>query len=161
MRKLQHPVPDPILTLIGDITVSFALLESTLQFLTGMLLSGEQRIGQIVTAELSFQKLRALCVSLYKERRGDDAPGLEKLRDLMRRAGKIEETRNQITHSVWGAGNTPETVTRFKTTAKEKKGLEFRFEHIDEDRLASLAEGIKVLASDIQGFMFEEASKPS
>lgn len=151
---MQHPVPDPILTRIGDIAVSFALLESTLHFLTWELLGGDQRIGQIVTAELSFRNLRALCVSLYKERAGDDAPGLEKLRDLMRRAGKIEEARNQITHSVWGAGDTPETVTRFKTTAREKHGLEFRFEQIDEGGLASLAEDMKVLASDIQDFMF-------
>jgi hypothetical protein len=70
---LQHPVPVQLLARIGDITVSFALLESTIQTLAGSQLQEHQRIGQIITAELSFRNLRALVTSLYRERHGEDA----------------------------------------------------------------------------------------
>jgi hypothetical protein len=60
---LQHPVPEDHLKAIGDITVSFALLESHIQNLIGSLIYEHQRIGQIITAELSFKNLRALLIS--------------------------------------------------------------------------------------------------
>ncbi len=106
---LQHPVPEKFLVHIGDITVSFALLESTIQSLIGSFIAEHQRIGQIITTELAFRNLRALTISLYKERHGEDTDfGI--LRELMKRAADLEEKRNQITHSVWGAGDTADTV---------------------------------------------------
>ena len=72
MGKLQHPVPPKLLTNIGDITVSFSLLENVLQMLVGALLREHQRIGQIITAQLAFKSLRALVDSLYKEKYGED-----------------------------------------------------------------------------------------
>jgi hypothetical protein len=147
---LQHPVPEPILARIGDITVSFALLESTIQSITGSLIR-DQRIGQIITAELSFRRLRALTLALYRERHGEDND-FETLRSFMKRAENLEEQRNQITHSVWAAGDGANTVTRIKTTAKERHGIRFNFTHTTEDDLAAVADGMKVLAEDIQRF---------
>jgi hypothetical protein len=85
---LKHPVPDSLLAGIGDVTVSFALLESEIQTLAGSQIQDNQRLSQIITAELSFQNLRALTMSLYRERHGEDAD-YEELRDLMRRAEKL------------------------------------------------------------------------
>ena len=65
-------------------------------------------------------------IGLYMERHGEDAD-FAKLREFMRRAADLEEKRNQIAHCVWGAGDGPDTVTRIKTTAKEKHGVQFRF----------------------------------
>jgi hypothetical protein len=148
---LQHPVPEKLLTRIGDITVSFALLESTIQILIGSLIAEHQRIGQIITAELAFKNLRALAASLYKERHGDDAD-FARLKGLMARAAQIEEKRNQITHSAWAAGPVAGAATRIKKTAKEKHGIRFHFENIAEPRLSELANDIKQLAGDIQVF---------
>jgi hypothetical protein len=156
---LKHPVPEPVLARIGDITVSFALLESLIQLLAGFLLRQEQRIGQIVTAELSFRNLRALTLSLYRERHGEDDE-YETLRALMRRASDLEDLRNQITHSIWATGDTAETVTRLKMTAKEKRGLHFDFENVSADDLGEVANEIMQLAHDVQEFWIRGLGLP-
>jgi hypothetical protein len=136
---------------IGDMTVSFTMLESFVQMLVGSLILEHQRIGQIITAELPFRGLRALVISLYKERHGEDDDFL-RLQELTKRAGEIEEKRNQITHSVWAAGQHPGTVTRVKTTVKEKQGVRFHFENVREMDLAKVADDIKQLAGDFMQF---------
>ena len=150
---LQHPVSDEHLKHIGDITVSFALLESCIQSLAQSLLGTGQRIGQVVTAELSFKALRAMTVSLYLRQIGEDEH-LEAFRDLIRRAADVEEQRNQITHSLWAAGAEAQSITRIKTTAKERHGIRFHFETVTSHQLAEFAREIKVLAHDIQNFWF-------
>jgi hypothetical protein len=148
---LEHPVPNPALTAIGDVAVSFALLESTLQTMLGSLIYEHQRVGQIIAAELPFRGLRALALALYRERHGEDA-NFEQLRDLIRRAGDLEDERNRVMHSVWGAGATADSVTRIKMTAKEKHGLRFDFVPVTAAELSDVAGSIKVLAHDIQSF---------
>jgi hypothetical protein len=149
---LQHPLPDSILIRIGDMTVSFALLEDAIQSLAGSQIHDSQRIAQIITAELSFKQLRALTTSLYRERHGEDAD-FETLRALMKRAAELEADRNRITHSLWGAGETAETVTRIKATAKERRGIHFDFEkEVSASDLATVADDMKRLAGDVQRF---------
>lgn len=151
MRKLQHPVPQNLLVHIGDITISFALLESVTESLVGNLISHDQRTGKIITAELSFRNLRALLVSLYLHRYGKDS-NYELFRELIKRLGDIEAKRNVIIHSQWGAGETADTISRFKITSKEKHGVKFDFETMSENQLIDIATEIKVLASDVQAF---------
>ena len=149
---LQHPVPDNHLKSIGDITVSFALLESQLQTLIGSMLNERQRIGQIITAELSFKGLKALLVSLYIERHGKDDVDFVQLKELVSRCGQAEEKRNQITHSIWAAGKDAESIARIKTTAKEKHGIRFQFEDVSSSYLEEFAVEIKILAHDVQKY---------
>ena len=61
---MQHPAPKKLLVHIGDITVSFTLLELKIQNLVGSLTDNHQRIGQITTAELAFSRLIPLVNSL-------------------------------------------------------------------------------------------------
>jgi len=149
--KLQHPVPEHHLIEIGDITVSFALLEFSIQHLISSFINEHQRIGKIVCVELSFKNLRALGISLYLEKFGED-DDYKSLRNFMKRAGKIEEQRNQIIHSIWTAGKDKNHVNRNKTTAKEKDGLKFKSEEYSVERLSNLATQIKILAFDVQQF---------
>jgi hypothetical protein len=151
--EMSHPVPSSLLAQIGDITVSFALLESIIRTLVGTLVGEDQRIGRVITAELPFRNLRALAISLYKERYGEDA-GFATLRELMNRAAVVEEKRNQIVHSVWGPGDTADTVTRMKTTAKETHGMCFQFAEVAGQDLADVATDIKRLAADVDLFWF-------
>jgi hypothetical protein len=130
---------------------SFALLELMIENLAGSQLQEHQRISRIITAELSFRNLRALVMSLYRERHGEFAD-FETLRGLMRRAGQLEEKRNQITHSIWATGNSPDTVTRIKTTAKETRGIHFDFQDVSSDDLDTVAKEIKTLAEETQRF---------
>jgi hypothetical protein len=148
---LQHPVPNSLLVSIGDMTVSFAMLESTIQSFTWSLIREHQRIGQIITSELSFRNLRALLISLYVERHGKDSD-YDILRALMIRSGQLEEERNKVTHSVWGVGNSPNTITRIKITAREKHGFKADFEQYDEECLRDVSDRIKTLAAELQRF---------
>jgi len=148
---LKHPVPTAHLTHIGDITVSFALLESTIQLFVGSLIREHQRIGRIITAELSFRNLRALLISLYLERHGDD-DDYKILNSLIRRAAKLENDRNLIIHSTWGAGKDANHITRIKTTAKVKHGIKSQFINVSVDSLKATAEELRNLADKIMRF---------
>lgn len=151
MRKAQHPVRKENLEAIGDIVVSFALLEHSLQHLIGKLISQNQRIGKTITAELSFRNLRALAISLYLEKFGENQKYIE-LKKLMVAAGKLENERNKIIHSIWGAGKDKNHNTRIKTTAKERNGLNFQFEEMSTNKIQKLAEDIKECVHEIGTF---------
>jgi hypothetical protein len=150
---LHHPVPENHLRHIGDMTISFALLEFLIQSLVGSLIYEHQRIGQIITAELSFKSIRALLISLYLERHGEDDDFVQ-LRAFMKSAAQLEEKRNQITHSVCAADKDAETITRTKTTAKEKHGIRFHFESVTAEDLENVATEIKNLGDKIERFHF-------
>lgn len=155
-KKMKHTVPIKHRTRIGDIVVSFALLESQIETLIGSLIAEHQRIGQIITAELSFKNLRALVISLYLERHGADDDYL-KLKLLMSEAGLIEEngggiSRNKIMHSIWAGGKDKDHIVRIKTTAKQKKGLKFQFEEISAQDLTDFAEKIRATSLKVHKF---------
>jgi hypothetical protein len=147
MNKIvQHyPVPSNLLAQIGDMTVSFALLELEIQILLGALICKHQRIGQIIASQLSFAKLRATVVSLYRERHGED-DDFKTLKQLLNDAGKVEEERNRITHSVWGGGDSADKITRTKITCREKRGFQFQSEEFDEAKFIAFNNRINELA---------------
>jgi len=158
MRILQHNVPDEYLKNIGDMTVSFSLLEINIQIVIWLLLDSDQRVGQIITAEISFKNSNALLSSLYLERYGKDND-YNKLQELLKRTKKIEERRNQIVHSYWSVSGDPSAILRIKTTAKEKYGIKFSRERITTADLSTFAINIKKLAYDFQTFMIILADK--
>jgi len=132
-------------------TVSFALLENQIQSLLGALIREHQRVGQIVSSQLSFAKLRATVISLYLDRHGDD-DDFKALRELINRAGKIEEERNRLTHSIWGAGDNSDSITQMKLTCREKRGYHFESATWDERKFIALNESIKELAGTFSQF---------
>lgn len=152
MRRMQHPVPPDILREIGDITVSFAMLESQIQSLTGWLFPSNDRIPKIVSSLMSFKNALSLLEGVYLERLGKGSQ-YDRLVTLLIRARKIEEIRNQITHSVWGAADAGKSVTRIKATCKERKGLQYKFEHMTTEEFQKIAAEIKILAGDFLDFM--------
>lgn len=153
-RNLFYSVPTEYLVHIGDVTVSFALLENTFQNLTGSLLGAKGAAGNIVVAGLSFRNLRTLTQNLYLDRNGKDI-NWEALEALIKKAGQLEERRNTITHSYWGSGRDESHICRLKNTAKEKQGYRFHIEEVTLADLAAFAEEIKNLAADVQAFWFQ------
>jgi hypothetical protein len=87
--------------------------------------------------------------SLHRERHGKD-DDFARLADLMRRADKVEQRRNEVVHSIWAAGGSPDTVTRVKFTAKVKHGWRVREEQVSARDLAETAEAIRELAAELQ-----------
>jgi len=140
-----------ILVHIGDMTVSFALLEWHLKVLTGSFICEHQRATQIITAELSFKQTLALASSLYLERHGKDGD-YSTLRSLIGKATRIEDERNLITHSIWTAAEEPGEVGRVKTTAKIRKGYAFQFEKMNASDFKLIADRIKSLGDEVLHF---------
>lgn len=122
---LQHPVSEEHLKHIGDITVSFSLLESQLKFLIAGLIH-QWCTTQIVTAQLPFRNIRAVLISLYIEQYGKD-DDFKILRKYIIQCAKIEDRRNQITHSSWLAGDNASIVSRMKANAGEKYGWQVQY----------------------------------
>lgn len=147
----EHPVPSELLTRIGDMTVSFAVLELYIQMLLSALVGEDERVGQIIASQLPFARLRATVVGLYGERHGDD-DDLRALKQLMNEAGQIEEERNRITHSIWGADASPGKITRMKLTCGQKRGLQVQSKEYDEAKFIDFNNRIKRLSSDVFGF---------
>lgn len=148
---LRHAVSDEHLKHIGDITVSFSLLELIIQLFIGSLISDQQQIGKIITSELSFRNLRSLLISLYLERFGKDND-FDALQNLMKESGKVEDRRNQLIHSTWGASYGESSITRFKNTSKEKQGYKYVIEELSAAELESFTKEIKTLSNNIHKF---------
>jgi hypothetical protein len=67
----QHEVKDEFLREIGHIAISFSLLEEILRFLVIGLVDEPQRVGVVITSELSFKNLKSLAFALAKEKLSD------------------------------------------------------------------------------------------
>src|SRR2546428_8736610 len=102
MRKLQAPPRDDHLKAIGQITVNFTLLESQLQFLVWTLIGPDQRLGQTITAELSFRAVQTVAGSVFRHRYVHSEK-IDELSNLLKRVSQVAEKRNQIIHSLWAA----------------------------------------------------------
>ncbi len=153
MSELEVPIPDEHFRLIGRITVHFALLEDVISRFIWHFISSEQRLGQIITAELSFRGLLALLSSLHKHR-VTDPETLAELDKLLKQATRAEEKRNLIIHSCW-AGDEGETDTalRIKFTAKKSKGFKFHSEEMAADDLAEICDFIDEIVVEVEDFM--------
>jgi hypothetical protein len=146
---------DEHLKAIGLITVNFALLENQIAFAIWFLIGLDQQTGQIITAELSLKGLVALFCSLYRNKTNDPS-AINELNDLMKKVTQAEEKRNVIMHSVWAAGDTEKTITRFKQTAKTKKGLQNQFEQMTVEKLNEIANEIAEAAAEVNEFVISK-----
>ncbi len=162
MTKLEHPVPSDMLRAIGDMTVSFALLEMTIQDLVGWFISGHQRIGQIVTSEAAFPRLLNMARALYIDQHGRDGH-YQDLDALLREAENAYSQRNLVTHSIWATGSTLDSAMRVKFSARDKKGFTATFKEMDAHGVHEQAEGFKALAYRVQMFwisLFDAGKQP-
>ena len=149
---MQHAVPKEILTLIGDMTVSWSLLEMHMQMLFGVLLGADQRTQNIITSQLGFRQLRIIVLSLYLEKYGEDE-NYTSLKAILSKAKTLEAERNRITHSVYGGGREDGRVMRLKMKASEKTGFKLDSEWYDPERLRKFSDEIRNTASEILSFV--------
>jgi hypothetical protein len=151
----QHVVPPAMLKQIGDMTVSFGHLEFHMRLIFVYLVNQSAIIGEVLASYLSFTNLRAAINTLYEQRFGRDTLYSE-LKDLLREAAEIEQERNAITHSAWIAGNTRQTITRHKVTARGTKGLKKHSEQYSEQKLSAFNQRINVLTDKFVEFYFKK-----
>ena len=92
----------------------------SLAFAIWLMIGSDQRLGQVITAELSFSQKVSLFSSLYRYRNNNRTT--EDFKKLLGNLGKAEEDRNRVTHSIWAKGLKPQSVTRIKSTQEERQG---------------------------------------
>lgn len=149
--KVEPPTTDH-LRAIGQITANFAMLEVIVAMSVWSLIGPDQRLGQIITAELSLRKLLDLLSNLY-ELRVNDPQLIKELKGLIAEASRAEKKRNVITHSYWAAGDTHDIRTRVKMTAKRHKGLKHQSEPMSVEDLDDIADFIGEAGNHIKEFM--------
>jgi len=161
VNTIQHAIPDAHLTAIGDITVSFALLEFYHQMLVEYLLFDkssveQQRISRVISDKLPIHDLESLLVNLFFERCGKkEVARVEDFKKLVNRIDKVSKRRNSIIHSIWSIGKDGEKVSRSNTQIQEDQGANVQNElDISADELSDFATSIKALAYDIQALLF-------
>jgi hypothetical protein len=123
---------------IGLVTVNFAKLENAIEWFIWSLIGQDEGIGLIITTELSFKNLVALLSSLSRVKIAN-AEVLAELDRALKQALQADEKRNIILHSLWAQGQTRDTVTRIKKTAKLSKGLQHQVEEMTAEDITSIA----------------------
>jgi hypothetical protein len=140
---------------IGKVSFNFSVLEYLLKLLIHVLVGGsDQRVGQCITAEIRFRSLVELARALHLVREGDPAVR-ERLAALLKRCNKIEERRNPLIHSNWGAGEGGAYV-RIKTTTRKAKGLQWQMEATATSDIERLAKDIHMLAEELRAFLHDQ-----
>jgi len=117
-KQIRHTVSEQHLIYIGDITVSFALLEIIIQDLIGSFIAEHQKIGQIITAELSFRNLIALVISLYIERHGKDDDYL--ILDILPEILNEQQKNNKVRNIVYAMSKKDKTIVNKGTNRYSK-----------------------------------------
>lgn len=144
---------DPaLLEAIGRITINVALLEEAISLCIWALIGGEQQMGQIVTAQLSFRQLVDLSCSLYRFQVSDPAV-LAELEGIRKSLHEAEGRRHRIIHSGWAAGPESGAGLRSKIVARAKQGLQYQFEKVTATDIDSLADFLATLADEIVQLM--------
>lgn len=151
MAGLVGPLDDQFLLALGRVTANFAVLEDAVSFFLWSIIGRDQRLGQIISAELSFKAIRALLSAVFHHRVSDETLRHE-LETLLNQVSEVEERRNILVHSSWGVGDTPKTKTRIKMTAKKGKGIRHQFEQLAAADIEAVAECASELALQVQQF---------
>ena len=113
----------------------------------GRLVSDDVRLGTIITAELSFRNRIGLLCSLYLYRR-ELAERPESLKGLLSKLHQAEESRNTVFHSYWVKSPECGKLTRYKYTAKSRKGFVHHSEDITPDHIEAIAAEIWSVADE-------------
>jgi len=149
MQKIEPHVKNEFLIGLGKITGNFAYLEAVVSFFVWELVD-DQQIGQIVTSQLSFDRLLNVLGALYRYRSKCEGK-IDELMELLKEASEAEQNRNKITHSVWGFNE--EGFSRMKFSVNRKKGARLQYEDIFAEDLNRIADEISEVANRIKKFM--------
>jgi hypothetical protein len=139
---------------LGLITANFAMLEYRTAALVWSQLAVEGRVGQIVTAELSYARLRGLLSSLVKENVADEE-ARKACAEWLARAAAAEQKRNLDIHSLWMRSADGQAMYRLKVTAKERRGLVHQQEAVTVEDLLGVANFIAEVVADITEIVFK------
>ena len=149
--RLIHSCPPEFLQAIGDVTVSYANLQWTLDILVCALLDGltADKRGA-VTANLSFSQLVTLLDALYVHHEPKKVP-YSSLAHIIKRLESVAQERNRLNHSMIMHSREDLTLVTFR---KNKKGKGFNAieSSITINDLAQLNNRIQEVGGDLIEF---------
>lgn len=97
---LVHGCSDDFLRAIGDVTVSYANLQWTLDIVVCTLLDGLQEDKRgVVTSNLSFSQLSKLLDALYVHQEPKPIP-YDEFAEVVKKLDRVAEKRNRLNHSM-------------------------------------------------------------
>ncbi|RPH47175.1 MAG: hypothetical protein EHM85_20360 [Desulfobacteraceae bacterium] len=140
---------------LGEIIIWFEDLDEQLSTAVTFLLHCDDTVGHILTAELSFKYKLNLFGALFRSER-PSSNYLEHLRELCKACIQIEEKRNQVIHSKWHKNLEGAGMTRYKYTARHKKGLQYSEETFTPNQLEAIAWYCGYLSHEVDQLMYME-----
>ncbi len=125
-------------------------IEYFISTLSGLEKGYGTKLGQIITAELSFRQKTNLLSSICRDKLNNPTD-LAELDQILTRVVQAEQKRNTVIHSFWTGHTGHPGVARVKATAKRRsKGLKLEVEHISVKDLEDVATFIVDVAYEVQ-----------
>ena len=129
---------------LGECIVQFQRIEDALSVCISAMVGRSRKVGEIITAEMSFRARVATFGALFAHSlKSSTLP--EDITELISRLHWAEQQRNTLVHSLWDASETkPDSILR-KKKAIRKSNLAISEEHFtpeDIEDLNRLFEGI-------------------
>jgi hypothetical protein len=153
--------PEALPAVIGRISMNFQSLEDELSNRIIQMLNIDQEIGEIITAELSYNNKVNLFASLYYKMKDifhfSSISGYEDgyFKELLKALNRCEEFRNQILHSSIIKDWRTKQIVRKKTTAKARKGLSKINQQVDIPYLFNIADYIVGILMELENFFID------
>jgi hypothetical protein len=143
------PVPTEHLIAIGKITVNYGALESCLKHIIWDIVGG-QRLGQVITSDLTFNALidqaNSLFIQNYKNKHLRD----ELWNILSGPVRRAQSKRNQIIHATWGKKG--DAVKMFTVKANKKTGYSRSNVDVTVEDLVEIADFIASTSHKLSDF---------
>ena len=133
---------------LGECIVQFQRIEDALSVCISAMVGRSRKIGEIITAEMSFRARVATFSALFTHSLKESTlPG--DVTELISRLHWAEQQRNTLVHSLWDASESkPDSILRKKKTIR-KSNLAISEEHFTPDDLEDLNRLFEGIVTDL------------
>lgn len=139
---------------LGECIVQFQRIEDSIAVCISAMVGRSRKVGEILTAEMSFRARVSTFGALFAHTLKSDALP-EDIAELISRLHWAEQQRNTLVHSLWDASESnPDSVRREKRSIRKNK-LAVAEEHFTPDDLDELNRSFEGIVTDLFYFTSE------
>lgn len=132
---------DTFLKALGRISVNFQTLEYMLAYFVWILIGPDIRIGQVITTNLSFNRLCEIMRGIFPFRVQNQIL-VDELETIIKKALNAEAKQNTVIHSAWLTSDTSKGKTKRLKITTSKGELKYQFDDMDINELNKTADFI-------------------
>lgn len=150
MPKFEHTVSETMLKLVGDLLVSFGIVQNQIFHFITALLTRRDAIRNVVIDTIPFLSFRRQCAllnDLVRAHLGDD-PIVEETKVMMEKAMELRVLRSRLINSLWLDSNRKNTSNL--SPLKRERPHDGSYIEISEEELAVAVAATKDLKSDLK-----------